>query len=115
MEEGAAVVNAETQVLLRAVAAALTVTNVLLLLRAAAMEEGAAVVNAETQVLLQLKIVETEAEAVGIANDLSYFNTSETILFWCFIFPTGSGELTNSLSSTCAYFNVKYSNILLKK
>merc|ERR1712048_821050 len=78
-----------THVVLLLPEAALTATNVVLLLRAAAME-GVAVVVADTQVLLQLNLVQTEAEAV-VAVDRSYFNTSETILFSCFIFPTGSG------------------------
>merc|ERR1711939_161292 len=104
---------AATNVLLLPEAAAMTATNVVLLLRAAAIQERATVVvNAEAQVLLQLNLVETQAEVRNAKIDCSDFNTSETILFSCFIFPTGSGGVTNSLSSTCAYFNVKYSNIL---
>merc|ERR1712010_333800 len=81
-----------------------------LLLLAEAVEGAAVVVIAATVVLLRLNRVQTVVEeAARIAGDRSYFNTSETVLFLCFIIVTiRSGELTNSLISKCAYFNVKH-------
>merc|ERR1712010_153256 len=87
-----------------------------LLLLAEAVEGAAVVVIAATVVLLRLNRVQTVVEeAARIAGDRSYFNTSETVLFLCFIIVTiRSGELTNSLISKCAYFKVKHIINILK-
>merc|ERR1711934_1189399 len=72
-----------------------------LLLLPEAMEGAAVVVIAATVVLLRLnRVQKVVEEAATIAGDRSYFNfnTSETVLFLCFIIvTTRSGELTNSL------------------